>query len=102
MKRKHYFYLILILSSVITFGGCTDSKEKAIDQLCLGLEKISDKVERNAIYMQCRKACGDAEIYNMEDGEKKNELIKKCVDAGKVGDTQFQKSPKRNWLGVMP
>lgn len=99
---KNSYYLVAATVMVMLVGCSSNPHEKAIDQLCLGLEKIEDSKQRNEQYMQCRKACGDAEIYNMEDGEKKDELIKKCTDAGKVGDTQFQKSPERNWLGVMP
>ena len=99
MKLKNYLWLASI---VVLIGGCTDSKMKAIDQYCLGLEKITDKVERNNQYMQCRKACSDAEVYNMPEGDKKAEIIQKCSDANKAGSTQFKKSEPRNWLGVMP
>lgn len=102
MSKRSLFYFSIVSAITIVISGCSDPKAKAIDELCVGLEKISDPSERNEIYMQCRKACGDAEIYNVEEGKKKNMVTKKCDDAGKVGDTQFKKSPKRNWLGVMP
>ena len=100
--KTQQILILLMCSMSIALAGCTDSKVKAINELCIGLENIKDSAQRSAQYMQCRKACGDAEIYNMPEGDKKKELMKTCVDAGQTGDTKFQKSSERNWLGVMP
>jgi hypothetical protein len=99
MKLKNYLCLAAV---AVVIGGCTDPKVKAVDEYCLGLENVTDKEARNNQYMQCRKVCQEAELYNMPDGDKKDEITKKCLDANKVGSTQFKKSPERNWLGVMP
>ncbi|MFI4955337.1 MAG: hypothetical protein ACHP9Y_05435 [Gammaproteobacteria bacterium] len=94
--------IITLTGIVLILTGCSDPNKKMIDQFCIGLETMTDKAERNAQYMQCRKACSDAEFYKMPESEHKAALTQTCNAAKKVGDIQFQPSSGRNWLGVTP
>ena len=103
MKIEKYVYSTAV-TLIITLTGCSEPAPKEIDiqTMCVDLKKIADDNERKSMYSQCQDACRAINLPKMPESPEKNKLRKICVAAQGSWDNQFEPSPERNWLGVMP